>query len=35
LGEEPCDAVAYEIYVDNPDQVPPDKLRTDIYIPLM
>jgi AraC family transcriptional regulator len=33
-GERLGDGVTYEIYVNNPTEVPPEKLHTDLYVPL-
>jgi AraC family transcriptional regulator len=33
-GERLGDGVTYEIYVNNPSEVPPEKLHTDLYLPL-
>lgn len=33
-GEALRDAIPYEVYIDDPSQVAPEKLRTDIYLPL-
>ncbi len=34
-GEEPSDAPPIELYVNNPQDTPPDQLRTDIRLPLV